>query len=222
MAARIADGSWLPGDRIPSERELCREFSLSRTTARRVIGDLVHAGVLRSLPGKGTFVAPAQIRQELRALTGFGEDMRQRGVQLVTQVLSYKTRPAAAHEAAALDIPAGALVHVLSRLRLAGAKPLAVQEAVLPQLLCPGLDAFDFAKISLYRVLRENFGLTLSHGATSLSAGLADTNELAALHLQSPAAVLRSVQTTWLKEGRAIEYCVSSFTSNDFALTTSV
>jgi GntR family transcriptional regulator len=221
IVERIAGGAWAPGARILSERELCARFAVSRTTTRRVIGDLVHQGLLRSLPGKGTFVAVPQMRQELRALTGFTEDMRRRGLDPVTRVIGFALRPAAPREAVALQLAPEDRVMVLRRLRLTGEKPLAVQEAVLPEALCPGLDAFDFARISLYRVLRENYGRKLSHGTTCLSAGLARDEELAALRLQRPAAVLRSVQTTWLDDGRAIEYCRSSFTSDDFELTTS-
>jgi GntR family transcriptional regulator len=218
---RIARGDWAPGARILSERALCASFAVSRTTTRRVIGDLVHQGLLRSLPGKGTFVSVPQMRQELRALTGFTEDMRRRGLDPVTRVIGFALRPAVPREAVALRLGPDDRVMALRRLRLTGDKPLAVQEAVLPAALCPGLDAFDFAKISLYRVLRENYRLNLSHGTTSLSAGLAGDDELAELNLRRPAAVLRSVQTTWLDDGRAVEYCRSSFTSDDFELTTS-
>lgn len=219
IVSRIGDGEWKPGTRILSERELCASFAVSRTTARRVISDLVHQGLLRSLPGKGTFVAAQQMRQELEALTGFSEDMRRRGLSLVTQVISFTRRPATKREAAALNLREGEDVQALHRLRLTGEKPLVVQQAILPLALCPGLDAFDFEKISLYRVLRENYGLKLSHGTTGLSAGLANDEELRLLHLKRPAAVLRSVQTTWLDDGRAIEFCISSFASDDFELT---
>jgi GntR family transcriptional regulator len=221
IMTRIAEGDWQPGTRILSERELCASFAVSRTTTRRVIGDLVHQGLLKSVPGKGTFVAAPQMRQELQALTGFTEDMRRRGLDLVTRVLVFRTRPATKREAKALDLRGGDPVQVLRRLRLTGDKPLAIQEAVLPAAFCPGLDAFDFEKISLYRVLRENYGLKLSHGTTGLSAGLAMDAELEELKLKRPAAVLRSVQTTLLDDGRPIEFCTSSFTSDDFELTTS-
>ena len=48
-----------PGDPLPGERALEEAYGVSRITVRRAIGDLVAAGRLRRVRGKGTFVAPA-------------------------------------------------------------------------------------------------------------------------------------------------------------------
>ena len=50
----ISSGRWKPGDKLPSEAELCRELSASRVSVRNAIGRL--AGLGQSLQGKGTFV----------------------------------------------------------------------------------------------------------------------------------------------------------------------
>ena len=44
-----------PGDLLPGERTLEEEYGVSRITVRRAIGDLVAAGKLRRVRGKGTF-----------------------------------------------------------------------------------------------------------------------------------------------------------------------
>jgi len=49
-----------PGDPIPPERELCKEFGVSRSSLRRAITNLVNNGKLVRIPGKGTFVAESQ------------------------------------------------------------------------------------------------------------------------------------------------------------------
>ncbi len=54
---QIISGKFAPGDRLPSERELCEIFSVSRTTVRRALDDLVANGVLYRIPAKGTYVA---------------------------------------------------------------------------------------------------------------------------------------------------------------------
>jgi len=48
--------AYKPGSAIPSERQLMEEYSLSRTTIRRAIDELVSAGQLERRPGSGTFV----------------------------------------------------------------------------------------------------------------------------------------------------------------------
>ena len=50
---RRAAGELKPGDPLPGERALEEEFGVSRITVRRAIGDLVAAGVLTRVRGKG-------------------------------------------------------------------------------------------------------------------------------------------------------------------------
>lgn len=46
-----------PGSRLPEERELARQFALSRGTVRRALAQLEEAGLLLRHQGRGTFVA---------------------------------------------------------------------------------------------------------------------------------------------------------------------
>lgn len=53
----IKKGELRPGDRLPTEQELCRMFGLSRTPVRQALTELVQEGLLVRIPGRGTFVA---------------------------------------------------------------------------------------------------------------------------------------------------------------------
>ena len=54
---RIKSGVWGPGDRIPTERELCHMYNISRSPVRQALNQLAREGVLTRRPGLGTFVA---------------------------------------------------------------------------------------------------------------------------------------------------------------------
>lgn len=54
---RIKSGVWGPGDRIPTERELCHMYSISRSPVRQALSQLAREDVLIRRPGLGTFVA---------------------------------------------------------------------------------------------------------------------------------------------------------------------
>jgi DNA-binding LacI/PurR family transcriptional regulator len=62
LIARIRRGEFGPGDMLPSENQLCEEYSVSVTTARRALLELVKEGVVRRRIGVGTMVAP-RVRQ---------------------------------------------------------------------------------------------------------------------------------------------------------------
>src|SRR5215467_9607799 len=57
IADLIARGALKPGDRIPSEKQLCEKFGVGRTSVREALRSLAVMGVLQSHMGDGTFVA---------------------------------------------------------------------------------------------------------------------------------------------------------------------
>jgi DNA-binding GntR family transcriptional regulator len=56
LRRQIASGVFRPGDQLPSEAQLCAQYSVSPMTVRRVINMLVDSGVVTAYQGKGTFV----------------------------------------------------------------------------------------------------------------------------------------------------------------------
>ncbi len=60
---QIESGLWKPGDRIPTEDELCRLYGISRSPVRQALKELVYEGVLVRRPGAGTFVSDSSPRQ---------------------------------------------------------------------------------------------------------------------------------------------------------------
>ncbi|KAB7848512.1 FadR family transcriptional regulator [Streptomyces mobaraensis NBRC 13819 = DSM 40847] len=65
LRAQVAAGEWPVGERIPTEHALAEQLQVGRNTVREAVRVLVHAGMLRSRQGEGTFVVstsdPAEI-----------------------------------------------------------------------------------------------------------------------------------------------------------------
>ena len=62
LAASIEDGTYQPGDRLPSEARLAEELGVNRLTVRRAIEELARAGMVESRQGSGTFVSAPIVR----------------------------------------------------------------------------------------------------------------------------------------------------------------
>ncbi|GAA3372032.1 UTRA domain-containing protein [Streptomyces antimycoticus] len=77
--ARITDGTWTHGERLPSRGELGSEFGVGENVVRRAQELLITEGLLEGRAGSGTYVrAPYQRRTMLRtpatSMAGLGAD----------------------------------------------------------------------------------------------------------------------------------------------------
>jgi GntR family transcriptional regulator len=57
LLARIADGTYPPGSRVPSVMELAGEFGIAQATAQKTLTRLREDGALYTVPGLGSYVA---------------------------------------------------------------------------------------------------------------------------------------------------------------------
>ncbi|MEU7605159.1 TetR/AcrR family transcriptional regulator C-terminal domain-containing protein [Streptomyces sp. NPDC041003] len=57
LRRRIETGELAPGDRVPSTREITRQWGVAMATATKVLSELRREGMVRAVPGVGTVVA---------------------------------------------------------------------------------------------------------------------------------------------------------------------
>jgi GntR family transcriptional regulator len=211
LESEIKDGKFGQGSRLPSERELCERFGVSRMTARQALKGLERDGLVFSRVGKGTCVSEPKIEQQLRNLTGFSQEISTRGALPSSIVLSAQIVPANAHIATVLKLMQGAEEVELSRLRLSNDLPLCIEIANIPHYLCPNILKNDFASESLYNVFQRDYGHRLVRAQQVMEASLATTRELEVLQMTAPASVLRIERLTYNQNDTLLEYVVSTY-----------
>lgn len=194
LAAHIASGELKAGDRIPPERELAEAMNVSRITARQAIDALVEKGLVFRERGRGTFVAEPKMRS-LVAFTSFSEDLRARGFQPSSRIITQMLLPVDEKTGRLLKLKAGELVIHLERVRLADERPVATQTAFIPYSLCPGLQLQDLHNQSLYSVLREHYNIYPAWTEAEIEAVPATAEEAALLQLEEgdPVLVVRGI-----------------------------
>lgn len=210
LARKIRMGELKPHDRLPSERDLCKQYGISRMTVRQALQMLVKEGILYTAVGKGTFVSEVIFEQD-HALTGFSEQMKRANLTASSKVLEVTIIAAEGRIADKLEIPPNSGLIVLKRLRLGNGEPIAIETAHLPHNLFADLISYDFSKTSLYEVFRHVYGVTPTSALQSVEAALATAQEGQLLKLKLPAAVLRIERVTRDQNGRVIEYVESVY-----------
>jgi DNA-binding LacI/PurR family transcriptional regulator len=66
LLEEISSGRLVPGDRVPSEKELCNQFGVSRITSKKALELLSDQGLVTRFPGKGSFVADNVVKKNVR------------------------------------------------------------------------------------------------------------------------------------------------------------
>ncbi|RGT71010.1 GntR family transcriptional regulator [Mediterraneibacter massiliensis] len=83
----IRTGILKPGDKIPSEAQLQKEYGMSRVTVRNAMEELTVEGYIIKVQGKGSFVAQSDMLRLPIGVTSFTEDAKMQGVSLTSKVI---------------------------------------------------------------------------------------------------------------------------------------
>lgn len=212
----IENGQYGPEYQLPSERELAEKFGISRMTVRQATVALVNNGTLVRKRGKGTFVSPPKVEQGLLSLTSFTEDMENRGMTPSTRILSMKNVLPSENTARALDINVVDKIILLERLRMANGLPMAYERCHLSYQLFPGLTETDIKDRSLYGILREDFGITLTRARQTVEATLATAKEADLLHVKKGGPLLLFERVTLDSNDRVVEFVKSVYRADRY------
>lgn len=202
----IGSGGLVRGDPLPSEREFAENLGISRMTVRRALKNLESRGWLISRVGKGWFVSPSKIEQRLSRLSGFSSDMESLNLSVTSRVLTFSKIGITGQLASQLKVPVGTEGYLLERLRFVNDEPLGVESSNLPCTLCPGLLKYDFSSDSLYRVLRDEYGVKLANAEQTVEASIADWRESSLLNVDEGTPVLRGTRAVHDPLGNVVEY----------------
>lgn len=186
------------GDLLPSDAELCERFDVSRMTARHAVQLLVNEGLVHRERGKGTFVSA---RRTLGSPMSFTASMRERGMDVDSDVIESGEVTTTVEEADALRLEADSKTVVLTRLRRAGGIPMAIERAVLHPDVA---EAADNARGSLHSAF-EKLGRTPTHALSRVTARLATERERSLLGMTDDAVVVCERQLTTDPLGRPLE-----------------
>lgn len=215
LRSRIA--TLRPGERLPSDAELCAEFGVSRMTARNAMQRLAEDGLIRREPGRGSFVARPPAHRRTNRLMTFTQEMRRAGRVASSRVLTRVIRPSTPAEASRLGIPARQPVVHLRRLRLADDQPIALESAVLLGACAGAVMTADLARGSLHETLGQS-GFVLSRGTGTIAAASATAEEARLLGIRAGDPLLVEHRTIYDAEGRAIEATISAYLADRYAL----
>ncbi|WP_395430827.1 GntR family transcriptional regulator [Pediococcus parvulus] len=159
ITTKIVKGDWLPGERIPSERQLSKKYKLNRLTISKAINNLVDRGILQKKSSSGTFVGSETVDNQIRFDIDFSNNLKGKGIartlqneglSVTSKVLNTGTINNLNYFAKKLNLSVDESIFGLNRLRSSNDKPFALEYSYLPKKFFNDIDNIDFRFVSLY------------------------------------------------------------------------
>lgn len=160
--AKIDAGKLTASDKLPSERELCSIYGISRSTVRQAMQELQRAGYVSAEHGKGNYIVDPIINQSLMTIYSFSEEMKKLNKVPSTKLISFERVPCNAKVAAQMQLERDTPVLKLERVRLADDEPIMFVTTYLPFSRFAALERSRLEKESLYNMMVRDFGVTLT------------------------------------------------------------
>ncbi|MGI6151210.1 MAG: GntR family transcriptional regulator [Christensenellales bacterium] len=189
---KILSGEWKENQRIPSERDCCAMFNVSRSTIRSVILQLIGEGLLYRVQGKGTFVSPPRTAMAFHTL-GIRDKLDLILPTAYAVVTKAKFERAPDFVAGLFGVKPGTVMFTLERQRFrkrSSTVPSIYQYNYMPAEYGQGIDLVALPTGRLTYQLLEKYGLSPERRDEWLEAGGANAVESQALLLPPCSPVL--------------------------------
>lgn len=203
---RVQTSEWLPGARMPTEKQLAADYGVSVITVRQALARLAAEGLVERYPGRGTFVAEPSVADDIVQLAGFCEEYLRPGTAVEPRLVTADIVLANGSLAERLATDQGDRLVRVAHVWLAGDTPLGLRTSYVPYYLGGTVLNWNLETESLSRLLAEVCGLEFSRAEEEVSAIATADHEAEILGVApgSPAVLVQ--RTAFDLEDRPIEF----------------
>ena len=223
LRERISAGAFTEGEQLPTENAMMQQFGVSQATVRQAMAALARDGVIERKQGIGTFVAerqapPRKFAGEIH-LTGSLNEIITMGLTTPVELVEVNRIEAHQHEAALLNLPAGAPIYRAKRIRKLDGQPYVLIINYLPEDIGKRLTRKEFSSGSLIQALESKLGLALEGARQQITAALADPYVASALGVSVGAALLSIEQAVYTTDGKPVAFLHALYRSDLYHYT---
>ena len=205
LLGRIQSGHFQPGDAIPTEAELCREYGVSRITVRRAVAELVARRLITRRRGVGSFVTGRSADLREFHLVGFLDDKLEFDHQMIRNAVEHADE----RIAAALGLEPGSPVRHIRTVVHRDSEPFTVADAYTADLPDRRVSAVDFtARVPVAQKMGQRLGCQISRAEQELDALPADAVVAKHLGVARGTPVIRARRVYYSAGDNPIQYLV--------------
>lgn len=210
----IENGTFAVGDMLPNEYQLCEIYSVSRITIRGALDRLSDLGKIKRVKGKGTIVTQERIKEPLLKISGFTDEMREKGIVPSTSYAHMERKKVSGYIAELFGQSRSTYFAVLERVRCINGVPVGYFTTYLPESIGLPYDSAQYYS-SLYDKLAKEHGIVVDHVQQTVTAEIADKKTRKMLNLSPGEAVMVMKRKAFLGD-QLIEYSVCRYDSKRY------
>lgn len=211
---RIENEQLIPGEKLPSEREISAELEISRSTIRKAIRGLINEGLCVNKQGKGIFVSDEKITINFNNISGTSSIMKNMGMELKTVVIEQKIMKDEIINSMLGN--EGFDILFLKRVRYINNEPLMLEKTYLPLSRFKNLEQEDFNQ-SLYSILEKKYGLRPKRVQGKFNIKVVNEEESNLLDVHLNTGLLEKEVIVFDETDLPLEFNQTSFRSDKFS-----
>ena len=206
-----------PGDKIPSETELCEFYDLSRITVRQAISALVDEGLLQKQQGRGTFVLASRLAEPLAdpehfLLSGFDAEDPEH-----IRLYSVETVPAPDWITAKLGLRSSEPIHKIRKVLSPDGEPAAFRTSFIPARIAPRLPQANLSR-PLHVLVEELYNVDAVEADEVIEFIIADEFRASILNVRVGHPLILVERIVYSDAGEALECSRAYYRADRFRL----
>lgn len=198
------------GDQLPSERQLCTIYNVSRTTIRSAINELVNSGLIYQIHGKGTFATGKSKDQDnLNKYYSFTQRIKANGQTPKSIILDFDIIEAGEEISKKLKLCDNELVISFVRLRLADDEPMMYEITYIPYKRFEHISRKTIETTPLYDIFDQRASTKIFNVNERFSVGIIPKEVCQYLLQKENDPCLNIVRRSYDFNDEVLEYTIS-------------
>ena len=216
---KINNKIYKKGKRLPSERELAKEYGVTRVTIRQSIAGLVHMNLVEKIAGTGTFVKGKKHQQRIDSWKGVVVEMseQQKNVKvdiLKVEFIKYKESMHSIWKS--LDRPISEKIYMFTRRIYVDDEPLLIDENFFPEHIGEKFENLDISKVMVYQGL-STLGYNIFKAEQNINASVAMSESAKRLETPIGSPILNVERTVYSDKDEIIVFTKAMFVGEKYS-----
>lgn len=219
---KILSGELKPGDSLPSEADLGKQYDLSRMTVRKCLNILAERGLVSAQPGRGTFISRPVLDKAVFTVEEFQREMNRRGLTPGARTVDVRVTNASQEIAQILDVSTEDKILYFSRLLTANNSPIALERKYMRYNIGHPILENELQYMAFAEIVTLYHDVLPVRSRMLLRADLA--NEDDARHLQIPqhSPVLCIEQSLYTGDGKTVGWGLFVYRADKFTIVSEI